>query len=437
MHTQYSRPAWARSGLGTVVLAGGVVMAGVMMPAAATAASTWSAPTTLGVVSGTPAPVPVTAGRPAGTAVVAWTDGGQVRASVRTPSAGWSRAAVVSPAGQTATSPAAVVRPDGSVVMAWPAQRSADTVIESSVWTTSAGWGTPVVVSATGMSFTGPVALGADGAGNVLAAWGQSAATYGTVSVASSTLAPAGPWSAPAILATPAGTAIRQVSVAVNGSGAAVVGWIRKFNDLFGDVVTRPAGGSFGAPVTIATGPWRPALQQLHSLQVAIDAAGRASAAWNGAYADASAQQANGTWAPATVFPKAYASNPALGADTTGTVQMLWAAGGSAQASSLPPGGTWAAASSVFPGNSPFDLGIAPNGANDFAGWYDGTANEITAAVHTSAGWGTPVRVSQPLGSQAWISGVSTSPVGSGALIAWVSGTTGPGTVQVSIGTAP
>ena len=70
-------------------------------------------------------------------------------------------------------------------------------------------------------------------------------------------------------------------------TGVAVVGWIRKYNALYGDVVTRPAGGSFGVPVTIATGPWRPALQQLHSLQVAIDANGRASAAWNNAYAGA------------------------------------------------------------------------------------------------------------------------------------------------------
>ena len=65
----------------------------------------------------------------------------------------------------------------------------------------------------------------------------------------------------------------------------------RRPGDLFGDVITRPAGGSFGAPVTIATGPWRPALQQLHSLQVAIDANGRASATWNNSYAGASAQQ--------------------------------------------------------------------------------------------------------------------------------------------------
>jgi hypothetical protein len=417
------------------MVAGGIAVAGALVPATATAATAWSAPVTLATVPGTPTPALVTAGQASGTAVVAWTGNGQVSASVRTQSAGWSSAAAVSPASQTASSPAVVMRPDGSAVLAWAAQRSADTVIEASVWTAAAGWSPPAVVSGTGMSFTGPVALGADGSGNVLAAWGQYNSSTGAISVASATLPAAGSWSAPAILANPAGTAIRQVSVAVNPAGAAVVGWIRKYNDLFGDVITRPAGGSFGAPVTIATGPWRPALQQLHSLQVAIDANDRASAAWNNAYAGASAQKANGTWAPATVFPMAYASNPALGVDATGTTQMLWAVGG-AQASSLPPGGSWATpAMAVFPGAKPVFLGIAPNGTSDFAGWYDNATNQITAAVHSSGGWGTPTQVSPPLPAPPWIAAVSTTPVGAGALIAWISGTGNPGTVQVSIGT--
>jgi hypothetical protein len=418
-----------------MLLAGGIAVAGALVPATATAATTWSAPVTLATVPGTPTPALVTAGQASGTAVVAWTGGGQISASVRTPSAGWSSATPVSSAAQTASSPAVVMRPDGSAVLAWAAQRSADTVIEASVWTAAAGWSGSAVVSGTGMSFTGPVALGADGSGNVLAAWGQYNSSTGAISVASATLSAAGSWSAPAILATPAGTAIRQVSVAVNSAGAAVVGWIRKYNDLFGDVITRPAGGSFGGPVTIATGPWRPALQQLHSLQVAIDANGRASAAWNNSYANASAQRANGTWAPAAVFPMAYASSPALGVDATGTTQMLWAVGG-AQASDLPPGGSWATpATAVFPGAKPVFLGIAANGTSDFAGWYDNATNQITGAVHTSGGWGTPTQVSPPLPAPPWIAAVSTAPVGTGALIAWISGTGNPGTLQVSIGT--
>jgi hypothetical protein len=76
---------------------------------------------------------------------------------------------------------------------------------------------------------------------------------------------------------------------------------------------------------------------------------------------------------------------------------------------------------------------MAPNGTSNFAGWYDNGTNQITAAVHTSAGWGTPAQVSPPLPSPPWIAAVSTAPVGTGAFIAWISGTGNPGTVQVSI----
>lgn len=434
MRTRQARPARSRRGFAAVALAAGMTAAWAMTAGPASAATTWSAPVTLGTVAGTPAPALVTAGQPSGVAVVAWTSNGQVNASVRTPSAGWSSAAKVSAAGQTATSPAAAVRPDGSVVLAWAAQRAADTVIESSAWTGSAGWSAPVVVGGTGLA-SGPIAVGVDGTGQVLAAWGQYNSATAAISVADATLPTSGPWSAAAVVASPPGTAIRQVSVAVNASGAAVVGWIRKYNDLFGDVVTRPAGGSFGPAVTIATGPWRPALQQLHSLRVAIDASGRASAAWNNAYADASAQQASGAWAPPTVFPMAYASNPALTVDASGTAQMLWAVG-SAKSSSLSPGGSWTTpATAVFPGSSPVFVGIAPAGTSDIAGWYDSAGNAMTAAVRTASGWGAATPVSAPLGTQAWIANVSTAPVGTGAFIAWISGTTSQGKVQVVVGT--
>lgn len=421
--------------LPAVALAAGVAVSALLMPGVASAGTIWSAPVTLSAVPGTASPALVTAGQASGTAVVAWTGNGQVSASVRTASSGWSKAAAVSPAGQAATSPAAVVRPDGAVVLAWAAQRSADIVIESSVWTSAAGWSAPVVVSGTGL-LASPVALGVDATGSVLAAWGQASSAVGPFSVADATLPAGGSWSAPAILASPAGTLIRQVSVAVNSSGAAVVGWIRKNNDLYADVATRPAGGIFGAPVTIASGPWRPALQQLHSLQVAIDPAGRASAAWNNSYAGATVQQAGGSWAPATVFPMGYAASPALAIDATGTAQLLWAVTG-AEASSLPPGGSWTTpAAAVFPGARPLDLGIAPNGTSDFAAWYDTATSQITTAVHTSAGWGTPAPVSPPLPATSWVAAVSTAPVGAGALIAWISGTGNPGTVQVSVGTS-
>jgi len=50
------------------------------------------------------------------------------------------------------------------------------------------------------------------------------------------------------------------------------------------------------------------------------------------------------------------------------------------------------------------------------------------------AGWGTPTTVGR-LGASPWIAAVSSAPLGSGALLAWISGSgTAPGTVTVSQG---
>jgi hypothetical protein len=149
-----------------------------------------------------------------------------------------------------------------------------------------------------GTPFIGPVALGSDGSGNVLAACGQYDSSSGTISVADATLSAGGSWSASATLATPAGSAIRQVSVAVNSNAAAVVAWIKKYNDLFGDVVTRPAVGSFGHR--------SPSRQDPGARRCSSSTPCRSQSTLT----VAQSQQANGTWAPETVFAKAYA-NPA------------------------------------------------------------------------------------------------------------------------------
>jgi hypothetical protein len=412
------------------------VIAAVMMPAGSAAAVTWSRPTTLATITDTSSTALAVAGQPSGPAVVAWTDSNRVSARVRATSGAWSATATLSAAAETARTPAASVRPDGSVVVAWAAQRSADWVIEAALRNTAGTWSAPVVVSGS-LTWAGPLQVAVDGAGNVLAAWAQTQS--GVLSIASATLSSAssaGTWSTPAILATPGASTIRQVSVAVNPAGAAVIGWIRVSGDLYGDVTTRPAGGAFGAPVTIANGFLRPIQYQIHALRVSIDPAGRAGAAWNTVCTYATAQQANGTWAPATVFQNntGYASNVALALDTTGATQLLWTVGGSAQSSTLPPGGSWTPAAAVLPGAAPMDLGIAANGSTEFAGWYDTSATAISAAVHTASGWGGRTQVSPALGSLTWIASVGTAPAGGGALITWISGITAQGTVQVSVG---
>jgi len=253
-----------------VLLAAGAVVGGVAA-GPAQAAGAWSTPVVLGPVDGTSAMRLASAGDAGGDAAVIWTTGGRVTASTRSPSAGWSSAVGLSPAGETAFSPAVVVRPDGGFVVAWVAQRSGDVVVEASVRAPGGAWSAPVVVSAQGVYSVGAVQVAVDAAGTVLAVWGQ-ATTLNTPRVVSASLPAGGGWSAPVTLAAPTGTAIRQVSVAVNAAGAAVVGWTRTAGDIYADVVTRPAGGAFGAATTIGTGVLRPLQSQLHQLAVTVDA---------------------------------------------------------------------------------------------------------------------------------------------------------------------
>jgi hypothetical protein len=150
---------------------------------------------------------------------VAWINNGQIYARAHTPSAGWLATATVSPSSESVIwPPVAVVRPDGSAVVMWAAQRSADQVIEAAVRSTAGTWSTPVVISRTGLPSAGPVQMGVDGTGNVLAAWAQIDSSA-TRSISSATLPASGGWSAPSVVATPVASVFRGVSVAVNASG--------------------------------------------------------------------------------------------------------------------------------------------------------------------------------------------------------------------------
>ena len=414
------------------VTVGSLLVGGLAAASTSGAAQVWSAPTTVGQVDGSTSMQLATAGQSTGRAVVAWTTGGRILTSVRAPSGGWTAALAVSASTETASSPAVAIRTDGAAILVWAARRSADSVIESSILPAGGSWTAPRVVSAAGLAASGPVQVGIDGSGTTLAAWAQISGSVRSVTSAS--LSPSSTWSSPVTVGVPIASSIRQVAVGVNKTGAAVIGWVRVAGDLYGDVVTRAPGASFGAPVTIANGFLRPLQNQIHQFHVAIDPTGRASAAWNTVLAWAAVQRADGTWSAAAFPNTGRVGGIDLAMDATGTAQLVWSDSGQMKASTLSAGGTWTAATAVLVGSSPVDLVLTPAGTNVVAGWYDSTTTAITTSVHTAAGWGTASKVSA-LSPAAWIAGVSTAPVGSGALVAWISGTTTPGTVRVSIGT--
>jgi hypothetical protein len=324
------------------------------------------------------------------------------------------------------------VRADGSVVVAWAAQRASDAVIESEVRSAAGSWSATSLVSGTGLLAAWPVALGADGAGTVLAAWGQTNPSR-LQSITVATLPVGGSWSAPAQLATPVQSSLRQVVIAENAAGATVVGWVRVAGDLYGDVATRSAGGTFRPAVTIAHGGLRPLQNQIHYFRVGIDATGRAVSTWNTLATYASAQNPDRSWLAATYFsPYTRVGDLAAATDVTGTTTSLWNAFGQIRISSIAPGGAWTPEQAVLSGSNPMDLSLAANGTTLYGAWYESSAATVTAATHTAAGWSTPVAITR-LGSSGWFAALAIAPSLTGALVAWISGTTSTGQVSVSL----
>lgn len=116
------------------------------------------------------------------------------------------------------------------------------------------------------------VAAGSDGAGNVVAAWVRTAGANNVVEVATR---PGGGSFSVQPLQSATGAAL-NVGVAVNDSGDAIVAWRRQgaTGEVWASV--RPAGGTFGPPVAIASVPGKNASEP----SVAINDAGAMMIVW-------------------------------------------------------------------------------------------------------------------------------------------------------------
>ncbi len=144
-------------------------------------------------------------------------------------------------------------------------------------------------------------------------------------------------WLLPATPLAPAATGASSPAVAIDSSGSAVVVWVTGTPALMpgdpGESVlarTRPPGGSWSAPATVASGP------AVASPSVAIDAAGNATAVWMVADSDlttlsASAAQLDaqtGAWsAPhpfASVGPASSGPAPQVRVDGAGDAVAAW-----------------------------------------------------------------------------------------------------------------
>jgi len=206
-------------------------------------------------------------------------------------------------------------------------------------------------LSAAGGSAFRP-AVAADSAGNATVLWSR---WDGTQYVVQASYRPVGgTWSAPVDLAS--GRQVVEPQVVVDRAGNATAIWRRIDTDRsVVQSVSRPLGGTWSTPADLSFDPTFDPSQQIDVPQLAVDAAGAVTATWSRFEAtpgqpwrftaQAATRTTDGTWStPVDLSP---AGSPAkstdVAVDPAGNATAVWAAGSTVQTASMPAGGTWSA----------------------------------------------------------------------------------------------
>jgi len=202
--------------------------------------------------------------------------------------------------------PQVTVDPQGDAVAVWEDQ--ATDAIDAATRPASTGlWGDPVQISPAGQDASSPQ-VGIDGAGNAVVAWIDESDSETVEALTGSAVT--GTWQDTPTTLSGSETGARNLQLAVNAAGDAVVAWYGGAGGVVTVVGTE--GGSWGTPAVVYADD-----AYYTYPRVAIDAAGDAVAVW---YA---ASVVNDTTGINTIE----ASTQAAGADTWATPVQLSANG--------------------------------------------------------------------------------------------------------------
>jgi hypothetical protein len=307
----------------------------VVQSATRLAGGSWSAPVNLSNAGADSALVAVD---PEGEATAVWVlerDGGNrsvVQSATRSAGGSWSAPVNLSPAGKAARSPQVVLDPQGGATAVWEEENSG--AIQSASRPAGGSWSAPVDLSAAGKwAFAPQVAV--DSQGNATAVWeGGSNESKGSL-IQSATRPAGGSWSAPVNLSKPGGFA-QEAQIAVDPQGDATAIWARSNGrDLVVQGAMRPAGGSWSAPVDISAhhgqGGFYPRL--------VVDSWGNATAVWKGydrnrhnLAIQAATRPLGGGWSPPTdvsnrVTRHTGISEPQIAVGPQGISTVVWVIG--------------------------------------------------------------------------------------------------------------
>jgi hypothetical protein len=300
----------------------------------------------------------------------------------------------------------------GNATAVWRRYRDGKLIYESAVRPAGGPWSTPSPFFG-GMEDAYGLQIAVDLLGNETAIWGRRLGHSGVVQ--SATRPAGGSWSPPVTLSA-VGAWPGLLAAGPEGTVTAV--WLLEREEGWRSAVqsaTRPAGGSWSAPVTVS-----PLRKDARSPQIALDPQGGATVVWEEEYSGAiesSTRSSGGIWsAPVTLSANGvWGAWPQVAVDAQGNATAVWvgrvpngrrfsAYGRRIQTATRPAGGTWSVPVSISkPGHRHVQdpqIAVSPQG-DATAIWQrsNGSYLVVQGATRPSeGGWSRPVDITTGYG---------------------------------------
>lgn len=309
----------------------------VVQSATRSVGGSWSAPVTLSAAGAFSALV---AAGPEGNVTAVWLlereEGWRsvVQSATRSAGGSWSAPVTLSPPRKAARSPQIALDPQGGATAVWEEEYSG--AIESSTRSSGGIWSAPVTLSANGVRAGWPQ-VAVDSQGNATAVWAGAVFGGGRIQshrIQTATRPAGGSWSAPVSISKQGHRHVQDPQIAISPQGEATAIWQRSNGSyLVVQGATRPAEGGWSRPVDITTGHGRGG----QHLQLVVDSWGNATAIWEGYDTrpgphfaiQAAKHPPGGAWARTTDISRWTKSlgEPQIAVDPQGRSTAIWAIG--------------------------------------------------------------------------------------------------------------
>ncbi|MFL5897679.1 MAG: hypothetical protein ACJ76D_04345 [Solirubrobacterales bacterium] len=306
----------------------------VVQSATRSVGGSWSAPVTLSAAGAVSALVAV---GPEGNVTAVWLlereEGWRsvVQSATRSVGGSWSAPVTLSPPRNAARSPQIALEPQGGATVVWEEEYS--DAIESSTRSSGGSWSTPVTLSANGVAGGWPQ-VAVDSQGNATAVWAGWTSNGRRIQIQTATRPAGGTWSAPVSISRAGHRHVQDPQIAVSPQGEATAIWQRSNGSyLVVQGATRRAGGGWSRPVDITTGDGRGG----QHLQLVVDSWGNATAIWEGYDTgpgpnfaiQAAKHPPGGAWSRPTDISQWTKSlgEPQIAVDPQGRSTAIWAIG--------------------------------------------------------------------------------------------------------------